>query len=89
MSFAERSEHADQRIVDDLGDLLTDPKSMRATGDEIIKNLLEFIDGAKSYEDALSGLASMYPKMGINALENILTNASKAATAVGRTHAAE
>jgi len=48
VQFAEHSEYPDQRIVDDIGDLLADPTLMRATGDEILKSLLEFIDGAKS-----------------------------------------
>lgn len=87
--FAEKSDFPDQQVVDDIGDLLSDAKATKATGDKVIQALLEFIDGSKSYEDALSGLASVYPKMKIDDIEKILVNASKAAMAIGRIHAHE
>lgn len=88
-SFAEDTRTEDQIVTDDLIELLSKGQMVKEVGDELIQPVLDFIDGAGGYEEAMSGLLDLYPKMKVATLQKLLTNAQATAFLMGHTHAEE
>lgn len=88
-SFAEDTRTEDQIVTDELIEMLGKGQMVKAVGDELVKPVLDFIDGAASYEEAMGGLLDLYPTMNIATLQKLLTNAQASAFLMGQTHAQE
>lgn len=88
-SFAEDTRTEDQIVTDDLIEMLSKGQMVKAVGDELVKPVLDFLDGAGSYEEAMGGLLDLYPTMNVATLQKLLTNAQASAFLMGKTHAEE
>jgi phage gp29-like protein len=84
---AEENEFADttkegQGVVDVVADkIVRESKKML---DGLTKPIVDFINNSGSFEDALDGLAEIYPKLDTDELYNKLVNLQFAADLVGR-----
>lgn len=85
-AFAEEEVSEDQRLIDEIGDTLSALTSKKV-GDAMVTPLLDYVQGASSYEDALDNLVTMFDDVDVSELQDLLTKVHAAGTLVGRTHA--
>jgi phage gp29-like protein len=87
-NFAEDDTPVDQAIVDEIGDLIANPEDANALGKDLVARVVSYIEDASTYEEALSGLAALYPNVRSKDLDKTLTKVIAAALTAGRLNAA-
>lgn len=87
--FADASKHADQQLVDEIVELLSSSKRTKDVSARLVTPIIEYVERATSYEDALSELASLFPSVDVDNLQRLLAHGMAAAHAIGRAHSHE
>lgn len=82
-AFAEGDRPADQAAIDELIDQLP-PAALQAQARAMLKPIIDMLDDAQGYHDALGRLAELFPSVSGEALETMLGRAMFVAQTFGR-----